>query len=366
MFLALRDLRYARGRFLLMGTVVALISVLTVVVTCLSSGLVTAGAAGLRAMPVTHFAFQRGVQGDLFSRSVVPVSAAAAWRGRPGIRDATAYGNQLTHARDARTGKDLDIALFGMEPGSYIAPRPEHGRALGTVPDGVLVTTRLLAAGVRPGDTLVDHSGVRLPVIGSTGDTAFGHVPVVYAPLRTWQRVHYGLPGTPPKQVYEQATAIALDATRTPAGVAGLRVLTKAASYGASPGYAAETGTMALIRFFLYAISMFVVGAFFVVWTVQRTPEIAVVRALGAGRGYVLKDALAQVLIVLTASTAVGSAVGVGLSRLLTASAVPVELEPRAIVTSAVLLVVLGVLGTFVAVRRITSVDPLLALGGSR
>jgi putative ABC transport system permease protein len=369
-FLALRDLRFARGRFLLMGTVIALISVLAAVLTGLSSGLVDDGVSALRAMPVTHVAFQPGVEGDLYSRSTVSSDDAAAWAKRRGVRKAAAYGNQLAHAKDARTGKDLDIAVFGMDPGSFIAPRPATGRALGAVPDGVLISSRLADDGVKVGDTLkVERSGAALPVIGTVGDRSFTHVAVVYAPLRTWQRIHYGLPGTPPEQAYHQATAIALDAAPSIAGTAGgAQVLTKEKSYSASPGFAAETATMSLIKAFLYLISMLVVAAFFVVWTVQRKAEIALVRALGGSAWYLVRDAVAQVLVVLVSATAVGTAAGIGLTAALHAASrtVPIALEAAPLATAAVLLIVLGVLGTVVTLRRVTAVDPLMALGGNR
>jgi putative ABC transport system permease protein len=352
-----------------MGTVVALISVLAVVLTGLTSGLASDNVSGLRDMPVTHFAFQRGVEGDLYSRSTVSSDAAQQWSRTPGVRRAAAYGNQLAHAKSERTGKDLDIAVFGMEPGSFIAPDPVTGRPLGAGQDGVLVSRKVTDAGVRIGDVLtVERSAVRLPVIGTVGDEAYGHIAVVYAPLRTWQRIHYGLPGTPPVQAYDQATAIALDASAAPGRGLGFHVLTKSASYGASPGYTVETGTMRLIQGFLYVISMFVVGAFFVVWTVQRKQEIALVRGLGGSVGYLLRDALGQVVVVLVAATVIGSAAGTALSSAIRSavSAAPIALETGPLVTAAIMLIALGLLGTFFAVRRITSVDPLLALGGNR
>ncbi|KAB2353294.1 FtsX-like permease family protein [Actinomadura montaniterrae] len=369
MFLALRDLRFARGRFLLMGTVIALISVLAAVLTGLSSGLARDGVSALRALPVTHFAFQRGVEGDLYSRSTVPADDAAAWAKRSGVRRAAAYGNQLAHAKVARTGQDLDIAVFGMDPGSFIAPRPATGRPLGAVPDGVLISSRLADDGVKVGDTLrIERSGAALPVIGTVGDQSFTHVAVVYAPLRTWQRVHYGLPGTPPEQAYHQATAIALDAAPSVTRAGDAQVVTKEKSYSASPGFAAETATMTLIKVFLYLISMLVVAAFFVVWTVQRKGEIALVRALGGFARYLARDAVAQVLAVLVPATAAGTAAGIGITAALHAASrtVPVALEAAPLATAAALLIVLGVLGAVVTLRRVTSVDPLAALGGSR
>jgi putative ABC transport system permease protein len=35
-----------------------------------------------------------------------------------------------------------------------------------------------------------------------------------------------------------------------------------------------------------------VIGAFFTVWTIQRTQEIGLLKALGASTGYLVRDAL--------------------------------------------------------------------------
>lgn len=369
-FLALRDLRFARGRFLLMGAVVGLMAVLAVILSGLSNGLVQDGVSGLRALPVTHLGFQPDVSGDAFSRSTVEQSAWQRAASTPGVRAAAPYGNQLAHAKIARNGAAVDLALFGVEPGSFLAPTPVTGHPLGSEPDGVLVSSKLTKAGVKVGDTLViDRVGVRLPVIGTIGDDSFGHVAVAYAPLRTWQQVHYGLPGQVPAEAYRQATAVALQLTggADPAAVGratGTHVVGLSASFAYSPGFTAETSTMTLIQVFLYLISTLVVGAFFVVWTLQRGSEIALVKALGASSGYLVRDALAQAAVVLIGAVAVGALVGVGLGSLM--GGMPFQLRAAPVSLAAGLLIVLGLAGAAVAVRRITSVDPLLALGAHR
>ncbi len=84
MFLALRELRFARARFGLMGAVIALITVLMVLLTGLSVGLVNDGVSGLKKMPVKHFAFEGGVQHDsAFSRSSVDIASVDDWRAQP-------------------------------------------------------------------------------------------------------------------------------------------------------------------------------------------------------------------------------------------------------------------------------------------
>lgn len=123
-FLAARELAFARGRFILMGAVVALITVLMVLLSGLSVGLVNDGASGLQRLPVTAFAFQQNVErSSTFSRSVVESSALESWAAQPGISEAALFGNTLVNGR-TNTGVEVDLALFGVEQGSFIDPPP--------------------------------------------------------------------------------------------------------------------------------------------------------------------------------------------------------------------------------------------------
>ena len=147
---------------------------------------------------------------------------------------------------------------------------------------------------------------------------------------------------------------------------AGTESLTLEESYGASPGYTAETSTLQLIQGFLYVISALVVGAFFAVWTIQRKHEVAVLRAMGASRGWLLRDALTQAFILLLAAVAVGAGIGVALGSLITGGGVPFALSAPSVTTAAAGLVLLGLVGAGTAVVRIASIDPATALGGNR
>lgn len=372
MFLALRDLRFARGRFALIGAVVAMIAVLGVILSGLASGLADSGISSLRALPVTHLAFDKSATGELFSRSTVTTDTAHEWAGQPGVGKAEPLGQQLVHAQlGGAGGKQLDLAVLGVQPGGFLAPSPVSGKPLSDDPDGVLVSQEILDEGVKVGDHLTaGQAGTDLTVVGTIGHSSFGHVGVVYAPLPLWQRLHYGLPGTLPDAAAHQATAVALqlDSGADTAAIdhrLGTHTVDKAGTYAASPGYTAESSTMTLIRGFLYAISALVVGSFFTVWTIQRRHEIALLKAIGAATGYILRDALTQAAAVLLAATAAGTAVGLALGRALNGSA-PFSLQADQITLAAVLLIVLGLAGAAVAIRRITKVQAVSALGANR
>lgn len=363
-----------------MGTVIALISVLVVLLSGLSSGLVNDGVSGLKAMPATAFAFDEGTMKDnAFSRSVVDDEQVATWRDADGIAAAEPMGvNIVNGVTDDDT--QVDLTLFGVEPDGFLSPAVSSGETLGDV-NGIIVSEPLRDSGVKIGTVVtLDRLDVELTVIGFTeGQSTFGHVDVAYLPLATWQLLAAGQsqPGAPTQEQIDAmdfpfSSVVALLAKDgvTPDyealdAAAETTTMTLTEAFNASPGYEAETLTLSMIQIFLYAICALVVGAFFTVWTIQRTHEIAVLRAVGASSRYLLRDSLAQAAILLVGFTAIGVAAGVGLGAAMP-DAMPFDLEAAPIAIASGLTILLGLIGAGTAVVRITRVDPLRALGGQR
>ncbi len=371
MFVGLRDLRHAWGRFVLMGAVIALVAVLTVLLTGLSTGLVNSGISGLRAMPLTHLAFAPKTN-STFSQSTLDASTIRALDAAPGIT-AEPLGLTLFNAKDA-TGASFSIALVGVQPGGFMAGGVAGGSALGRSPNGVVISRGIASDGVHVGERIrLDRAGVTLDVVGVAPTATYGHVDLVYAPISLWRQAAYGqvTGGALPPSAQGLASAAAL---RVRSGVdlaavgkrLGVDIVTKKQAYAGSPGYAAETATMSLIIDFLYVIAALIVGAFFTVWTIQRKADIGLLKALGASNAAVLRDALGQVGVVMVLATSVGALIGSGIGTLVPAGSVPFALQGGAIVTATVVLALAGMVGSLVAVRRIAAIDPIVALGAAQ
>ncbi|MFS3127013.1 FtsX-like permease family protein [Nocardioides sp. Bht2] len=373
MFLALRDLRFGRTRFVLMGAVISLIAVLMVLLSGLSQGLVKDGVSGLQNLPITSFAFEKGVQHDsAFTRSVLDQDAVEAWRGQRDVNDAAPFGLALVNGAN-QDGVEVDLALIGVEPETFIAPRSASGDEFGAA-DGLVVSSHLIEKEkVKIGDTItLEHSGLSVRIVGVMEDqNTFGHVDMAYVPLDTWRLAKAGVSSadelTPRQQ--REITAVAVDGPEETAAAdraAGTESLSQRDSYNASPGYTAETSTLMMIQVFLYAICALVAGAFFTVLTIHRKGEIAVLRAMGASTGYLLRDGLGQALLLLLGAVGVGVGIGVGFGALLQGTAMPFALVAGPVVLAALLLILLGLAGAAAAIVRITRVDPLTALGANR
>jgi putative ABC transport system permease protein len=375
MFLAWREIAFARVRFGLMAAVVGLIAILVVILSGLSSGLVVDGVSGLMRSPIQAVAFAAGTTTDsAYTRSTVGAAQRDAWAEQPGITHAELLGVSIVNAHDGDA--PVDLTLFGVQPRGFVEPAAAEGSAL-TAPDQVVLSSSARDAGVRLGDTVrVDRVGTALRVVGFTADQrTFGHVDVGYVPLATWQAIHAGVrPGQQPDASdLEVASVVALAGPAARAGTftagdaaADTVTRTTRATFGSSPGYTAETMTMTLIKAFLYAISALVVGAFFTLWTVQRTRELTVMRAMGASTRFLVRDGLLQGVVLLVVAVGGGVLVGLGLGALLAGTAMPFRLEAGPVLTGAALLTALGLLGAAVATVRIAAINPLTALGENR
>lgn len=238
---------------------------------------------------------------------------------------------------------------------------------------GIVVSPTVKDEGIELGDTLtMDRVGHALTVVGFTSEQeTFGHVDVAYIPPTAWQFIASGAkPGEEVRAgALQEATAIALNGEPDLASIdeqnATASMMLKK-SFNASPGYSAETMTLSMIQAFLYAISALVVGAFFTVWTIQRKGELAVLRAMGARRRYLIRDAITQAAIILAISILGGVAAGVLMGVGLTHTPMPFGLDAGKLAIAVGAMFVLGLIGAVVSVVRLTRTDPLEALGGQR
>ncbi|MFF1647472.1 ABC transporter permease [Streptomyces sp. NPDC058240] len=364
MFVAWRDLRFAKGRFALMGTVVVLITLLVGLLSGLTAGLARENTSAVTGLNADHLAFAAPPDGRAvsFTDSTVEESAWRSWAERPGVSGAEPLGIRTLNAAAVRGGRTAAVSAFGIEPDGGLAPT--GGARVG--PGRVVLSGQAaedLAAGV--GDRL-RLGGHEVTVAAVAGDASYSHTPVVWTSLDDWQR--FGGDGDGRAG---HATVIALtttDGADLAAGdrAAGTSTLSLGDSLTAIGSYQAENGSLQLMRGFLFAISALVIGAFFTVWTIQRSGDVAVLKALGASTPYLLRDALGQAVVMLAIGTGVGTALASGLGALISGGAVPFVLDAATVLVPAAVMIVLGALGAALSIRRITAVDPLTALGSAR
>ncbi|EMQ96924.1 ABC transporter permease [Paeniglutamicibacter gangotriensis Lz1y] len=370
-FLAIRDIRFAKGRFALMGSVVALITLLLVMLSGLTAGLGDQSTSALKNLgsattPVDSIAFGAASGNEpkaSFTESQVSAEQVEAWSTSPGVASAEAIGITQTRLTGSAAGSETssgttNVAVFGVPAGSSLAPAP--------VEEGKVVIGESVAKdlALEQGDT-ISMAGVDLVVGGIEADNWYSHTSVLYTDLGSWAKLaHLG-------DTSQAGTVIAITnqdgaTVDTEAANAAAETLstTRTGSYAALGSYKSENGSLLMMQGFLYGISALVILAFLTVWTVQRTRDIAVLKALGGSGSYVLKDAITQASIVLLLGAGIGGGIGI-IGGFFAANAAPFLVSPATTVLPIVGVVVLGLAGAALAVSRVTKVDALIALGGN-
>lgn len=395
MFLALRDIVSARGRFSLISFVVGLITVLLVMLTGLTGGLAKHNTSALEALAPERYVFTS--DGPSFQESQVTTSDVQEWQ------ELVDDDSQVIPLGTAQTrleaGSAMGVAVLGLPAGTKVpAPVVSGAGAAGTeiagvtaagaapeadsaasqeqqeaqeavvAEDGIVVSHEIVAeAGVQPGET-VEIGGVEQPVSAVVADEHYSHQPVVWASTQVWQqisRAHDDVVGTVLAVDTRDRHAGALRDTewQDAENQTGDSVATVEDSFSGLAAYQSEQASLQLIQVLLYAISALVTVAFLSVWTIQRSRDLSVLRALGASPGYVWKDALGQAAVVVGIGVVLGAGVGWA-AGVWAGGSVPFDLQWTTIVVPAAGIWVLGMCGALVATRRVKKIDPASALEG--
>ncbi|RAL31770.1 ABC transporter permease [Rhodococcus sp. AQ5-07] len=344
----MRDLRAARGRFALISVVVLMVALLVSFLSGLTAGLRHQNVSAIESMKADTVVFADTGTGASFDESAITADQLKAWTA--GATTVDPVG--IARGKAGLAGSNQQsVSLFGADGGfGDLTPG-----APGTV---VLSEGAARDLGAAEGDHVNVGPG-QFTVTAVRGDDWYSHTPVVWMTLADWQDANPrgGVATILAVSGASDASAIDTAAATTSTTVKG--------SLDAIGSYKSENGSLTLMTLMLFAISAMVIGAFFTVWTIQRTPDIATLKALGATTSSLIRDALGQAFIVLVA----GVSIGIGLTAIagsLIGDAMPFVLSTSTTLVPALALIGLGLLGAAFALRFLATTDPLTALGSTR
>lgn len=363
--LAFNEIRHRLTQFVLIVAIVALIGYLVVMISALGVGLQQQAGSYLRRLPVDGVGYNVNAN---FSglRSEVSGEQLAAVRALPGVRAATALGFLSTTTFNEQ-GR-YPALLVGYDPGSIGQPRVVEGAAPAAGAGDALLADRgfLRRHGLNVGDTLQISQRLQarsFTIIGAVDEGTFFFQPVILAPRSVWQELRYGAAGerVPAGSVVLMRGDAPLDAVN--AAVPSLQMLSPEGAFNKIEGVQAQQQTVRSLQVMGYLIGAMVIGIFFYVLTLQKVPQIGILKALGASSWFVFGQLLIQVVTL----TLAGLAVCIPLA-LATASAIPEGGVPIAFTGSTYVITIAGLLvsamlGALFSGRQIARVDPIIALG---
>ncbi len=362
MFLALREIRHAKLRFALIAGVIVLVSSLVFILSGLANGLSAGNTAAIDAMPVDGMVVSAGSD-YLLDRSTVSAGVAKDIAGIDGIDSAEPLGVSSANITASASDTVIGVSFFGIVPEGMIQPDVTRGEGFAGHEGGVVIDETLTEDGIGLGDTfLTEPGGIELTVVGVTTDRTYRLRPSIYMPLDLWRQLQPVQEGAAPDAVSAivvRGDQAAIDSIPDVAPDTMVGSTTQVA--GHIPGEAEQNGTLMLIQVFLVVIAAGIIAAFFYIITLQKLPELGVMKAIGTGTGYLVRTLIAQVLAIAVVGILLGISVADTLA-LVIGNAVPysITVQRMALFGGILLLVAIG--GTVLSLARIARVDPLDAI----
>ncbi|SDG31898.1 putative ABC transport system permease protein [Fontibacillus panacisegetis] len=365
MFMAIRELRHAKTRYILISLIMVLIAWLVLFVTGLAQGLSSDNASSIQTMNADYLVLQHNSDQRL-TRSTLEHHTLEEVKQQTANAEATPLGVQMSTVTSDYNDKRIDVTYFAINPQSMLAPQVVEGHMINDSSSLEAVVDRSLKEkGLKLGDVIHDQaSGQAFTIIGFTKGQSFSHTPVVHINFADWKSIHQN------RSIKEDElafNAIAVKGTKEIADgiktqVSGVEVISKSQSLQGIPGYKEEQGSLLMMVAFLFIIAAFVLAVFFYVMTIQKMSQFGVLKAIGAKMSYLARGLISQVLMLSIISLAIGIGLTYGVSLLLPES-MPFELNAGVITICTILFLFVSLLGSLLSLYRVAKVDAIEAIG---
>ena len=378
-YLSIKEIWRNKGRFFLFSLVIALIAILVLFTAGLGEGLASANKEYLEKLDAELLVFQEGtsystIESRLDYQKVKRVSRV------DGVADAGPIGFSNAEIVFNNGLEPIDISFVGVEPGKPGLPAPIIGDTIRSRQSKVVMIDERIAenANINVGDyiTIKSTQGTEdkffdLRVVGITSGQQYFFQPSVFVSLSVWDK--YRPKPDPNISSSRPVTNVIAVQLENPADMEAMGASIEAAvkdvetsdiktAYESSPGYSAQQSTLNTIKGFTFLIGALVIGGFFQIQTLQKVPQIGMLKAIGTPNRIVANSAIMQIIFVTVFGVAFGGLVVLGLAFGLPAG-VPILFTGTSIAITVISLLLIGPIGGMVSIRLALKVEPLRALG---
>ena len=379
-YLAFKEILRNRGRYLLFSLVIALITTLVLFIAALAGGLATANRQFIDLLDADLLVYQENVDLQATS-SRLGRSDLRRVRRVDGVAEAGPIGFSTASIVFIDGREPVDVSLVGVEPGQPGDPALLSGSGLRSKRDAQVIIDDELAAerSLKLGDEILiksiqgtDEEFYKLEIVGITERRQYFFQPSIIVPLDKWEEIRpQAAAGSGSQELIYNLMAVKLDnpeaseemGSLLAAQVEGIEAANKQEAILAIPGYTAQQSTLNTQQGFTLLIGVLVLGGFFQIQTLQKVPQIGMLKAIGSTNRNVASAALIQIVMVTVLGVLIGSMGTYGLYLGLPGN-IPIIFSGTSVITAIILLLFIGPLGGLVSIRLALKIDPLTAIGG--
>jgi putative ABC transport system permease protein len=246
-------------------------------------------------------------------------------------------------------GKNVTVVLAGVNPGDLGSPAPTAGRPLSG--NGQVVVDGAVGA---PIGSHISLGHQTLDVVGQTQDrTLFGGTPLVYLTVPDAQALVLG--GRP----LVTAALVKGDPSHVPIGLTAYG--NSAIEQHSLDALASAVSSINNSKLLMWGVAAIIIAALLYVSALQRVRDFAVLKALGASSATLFGSLAMQAVAVTLAAAVFGLIISNFMGGMF---AQPIAIPGSAYAYLPLVAVVVGLLSSLVALRRVTGADPAAAFGG--
>ena len=333
MQLGWKEMWRQKRKFSMLFVITFLIVMLTSLITGLADGLAYDNGSALHELNATTYQLDPDSEGQL-TRSFIDVTADTS--------NETLSVRQLTVRID---GKKEEVTLFALPKDSNIGP-------VSALRKGEVVFDPSLSQNLGPGDSLIDFaSNYRFTAGEASG--RYSHGPVIYTTNETWfDYLDYS------EQRPYVSAEIGGEST-----ISNALVMSQQDLIESVPGYSAEQSTFTMMRAFLLVIGTFILTAFFYLFTLQKLPELGILKAIGLSPRIIGRALFFQVIVIVSAAVATSIGVMYVVDALISSS-LPFLVDFGHVSLFGSMFIFLSVLGALLPLWKLRQVDAIEIIGG--
>lgn len=339
MNIAWKEIKKNKIRFMILGSIVFLVSLLTFIISGLANGLSQDNAALIKELPDGQFYINTDAE-ETYNLSLIDTNVQDTVLSEK--EDAAALSIQMGFLNDEKD-KQRSVAFV----------TSTESKLFENVKEGEIVLDRSLEEeGLKVGDTLTNNqfSGEFI-VKGFVDQQKYSHAPVAFINLENYKEMY---------RVNEMQLIFIPGEESLPA-IEGLQSFSNTEFLNTIPSYSAEQLSLNMIVWFLVVISGLLFAIFFYMMNVQKIGLYGILKAIGVKTSTLFKMMWAQMLFI----TVIALGLSIALSQsfnYIAPEGMPFSLTAATTVQLSIVFLIIGFVGATLSGIQIKKVEPLQAI----
>lgn len=339
MKMALKEMKKNRVRFLILGSIVFLVSFLTFIISGLANGLSQDNAALIKNLPDGQF-YMANDADQTYNLSKIDLNTQNEILDKH--QEAVAFSIQMGFLNE-ENGKQRSVA-FVTSTDSPLFEKVNPGE--------IILDQSLKDAGIKTGDILTNnqHNG-EFTVKGFVEQSKYSHAPVVYINPEDFKEIYR----------IEEMQLIFIPGSDTTQHFSNLKAFSKKEFLNTISSYKAEQMSLNMIVWFLVVISGMLFAIFFYMMNIQKMGLYGILKAIGVKTSSLFKMMWTQMAVI----TFIALILSVVLSQtfnLLAPTSMPFHLPTATTVQLSFIFILIGFAGATLSGVQIKKIEPLQAI----